>query len=443
MKTAATQLVCLCAVLTLASAGTELYAQSSPTPYTSASPGTSKIVVRLPTARDGYDGRLVVRPNVDVLGEDVSAGYVPSPAPAYSESESYSLPETHVNSYSNPTWKGDGWAKEDKRRLRDVADKWGMDRIFDKPRAVADYIWDELHGGTDCYECSPLKRMFGFDVHKNSFDKGIGRERVPLALMEMDITQPLNRYSTKFIANFDTPTPDRAEFLWKSPAFGGPKPEVSVDWQEIRVWAETGGDRFSFFTEYPLRIVNPVVNSATAGFGDMLIGNKLVLIDGNDWQVTQVFRTWFATGSARKGLGTGHVTMEPGILARFRWTDKTYLHYELKYNFPIAGSPGYAGQVLRYGFGMSHLLYETDTWAVIPTLEFVGWSVMDGLKTLPNGKVADVNHEQFMSILPGTRFVLGPAGDLGLFELGIAGGFNTSNNGFYSKQLQLHLRFSY
>jgi hypothetical protein len=39
--------------------------------------------------------------------------------------------------------------------------------------------------------------------------------------------------------------------------------------------------------------------------------------------------------------------------------------------------------------------------------------------------------------------VLGPAGDLGLFELGMAGGFNTSNNGFYHQQIQFDLRFSY
>jgi hypothetical protein len=268
---------------------------------------------------------------------------------------------------------------------------------------------------------------------------------VPLALMEIDITQPLNNYNTKFVLNYDTPTPDRAEYIWRGSTVGGPPREISLDWQEIRFHAQTGGERFAIFTEYPLRMLNPTWNSNTAGFGDMLVGNKLVLIDGNDWQVTQVFRTWFKTGASSKGLGTGHITLEPGILARFRWTDRTYLHYELKYNFPIAGSPGFAGEVLRYGFGISHLLYETDTFAWIPTMEFIGWSIMDGKQTLPDpaGTVVPVDGASFLSVMPGSRFVLGPAGDLGLFELGMAGGFNTSNNGFYSTQMQVQLRFSY
>lgn len=430
----ATLVLPLC-LLILVSADRDANAQTSE--------GASRIVVRLPVARSSPHGELVMQPNVSVEGA-ASGEFLYHqpllPAPVLADEDPvvgmYGSGESGELTYDGAP------------RTYESGDIEGIDssedgRMFGFCRPALDYICNEFRGGTDCEECSPLHRMFGFDVHQPTFDKGIGLKRVPLALMEMDITQPLNNYRARFIMNYDTPTPDRAEYLWKASAFGGPGPERSLDWQEIRVVAETGGERFSLFTEYPLRILDPEWNGNTAGFGDMQIGNKLVLIDGNDWQVTQIFRTWLPTGSSKKGLGTGWTRMEPGILARFRWTDRTYLHYELKYNFQIGGSPNFGGQVLRYGFGISHLLHETDTFAFIPTLEFVGFGVMDGQKTLPDGSIVPVDGENFMSILPGARMVLGPAGDLGLFEVGVAGGINTNNNGFYNTQLQFDLRFSY
>lgn len=404
-----------------------------------------QIVVRLPVPHSTQSGNLVMQPNVSIEGAPTGLSlqefrYREPPPPVhdhYAESEPEKL-------FAPRDWFSFSSVGFESLRSEELEEFDGyLQPLVERCKPAANYICNEFRGGTDCEECSPLKRMFGFDVHQCAFDKGIGLKRVPLALMEMDITQPLNHYSARITSNYGTYAPDRAEFLWKGSTFGGPAPESSLNWQELRIVAETGGERFSMFTEYPLRMLDPEINGNTAGFGDMQLGNKLVLINGNDWQVTQIFRTQFQTGASSKGLGTGYVRMEPGILGRFRWTDRTYLHYELKYNFAIAGSPEFSGQVLRYGFGISHLLHETDTFAVMPTLEFVGWNVMDGLQSVPGGLPVPVDGASFISVLPGARFVLGPAGDLGLFELGVAGGFNTSNNGFYDKQLQVGLRFSY
>lgn len=411
--------------------------------------GEPQIVVRLPVARSTEGGNLVMQPNVSIEGSSAGLNLQ-----QYRYRESSSAPVNYNYEENEPdkvfslrdrlSFSSLGFESNGFEVFEDFDGVDGyLEPVFDKCKPVASYICNEFRGGSDCPECSPLKRMFGFEVHRNSFDKGIGLKRVPLALMEMDITQPLNNYRARIVSNYGTYAPDRAEFLWKGSTFGGPEPESSLDWQELRIVAETGSESFSLFTEYPLRMLDPELNGNTAGFGDMQVGNKLVLIDGKDWQVTQIFRTQFQTGASSKGLGTGYVRMEPGLLGRFRWTDRTYLHYELKYNFAIAGSPEFSGQVLRYGFGISHLLHETDTFAMMPTLEFVGWNVMDGLQSVPGGIPVEVDGASFLSILPGARFVLGPAGDLGLFELGVAGGFNTSNNGFYDKQLQIDLRFSY
>ena len=128
-------------------------------------------------------------------------------------------------------------------------------------------------------------------------------------------------------------------------------------------------------TEIPLVLVDPVNNPNTAGLGDLQLTTKTVLLNGNDWEITQFFRTYLPTGDAMKGLGTGHVSLEPGFLFQYKWSPETYLHGELRYWFPIGGDPTQGGQVLRYGFGISHLLYENDVTAIIPTLEFVGWTV--------------------------------------------------------------------
>lgn len=317
-----------------------------------------------------------------------------------------------------------------------VADEW----VFEQGAPLQRFFGFEF---SDCDECGPLKRLFGFDLHRTSLDVGIGHDRVMHAPFEIDTTQPLTHHRGRFTASYGTRFPDRSEYFWRAANFFGPLPEVSVDWMEMRVVSETGGEKFSMFTEYPLRMLDPVVNGNTSGFGDMVIGNKAVLIDGNDWQVTQIMRTSMITGSFPKGLGVGHVSMEPGLLGRFRWSDETYLHFQAKYNIPIAGSPFVAGQVFIYGFGLSHVYYETDTFAFIPTFEYLGYAFLNGQKTTPGGIQVTANGDHFNKIVPGARFVLGPAGDLGLFELGVYASFSTSSDGLYSHRIGADVRFSY
>ena len=84
-----------------------------------------------------------------------------------------------------------------------------------------------------------------------------------------------------------------------------------------------------------------------------------------------------------------------------------------------------------------------DTFAVLPTFEMVGWTFLDGMKTLPNGEVVGVDGDGTFSLLPGTRLVLGPAGDLGLFEVGVAGGLGFDDDGWYDGIFRTELRWSF
>ncbi len=187
-----------------------------------------------------------------------------------------------------------------------------------------------------------------------------------------------------------------------------------------------------------------MINDNTSGFSDMNVTTKAVLLDGEDLQVTQITRTYIPTGSVRKGLGTGHSSLEPGLLARYRWSPSTYFHSELKYWFALGGNPDHAGQVLRLGQGISRIWYESDTFAVMPTLEWISMWVADGQVTqYPATTTVDIAHQPIFEIHPGLRFAWDGPGDAGLIEWGVHGGAAVTKEHFAAGQIRVEVRLSY
>ena len=171
-------------------------------------------------------------------------------------------------------------------------------------------------------------------------DIGIGHERVAFAPFFIDLSQPLgNSLRFRFDLAYNIQSPDRAEFIYgQQRGFNS-----RVDYQDIRTNLEFGGPKFSTATEIPIRILDPSSSPNTAGLGDMNLTIKTVWVDGKRWQITQLMRTQFNTGSVNSGLGTGHIAMEPGVLLRYRSNDELYWHGQLKYRFPLGGDPVHAG----------------------------------------------------------------------------------------------------
>lgn len=300
------------------------------------------------------------------------------------------------------------------------------------------------HGACRQCECGAWGRLFYFGAHERTCDFGIGHDRVMLAPFFIEVTQPFNHYRARVDDVAGLQFPSRAEYFWAAPPKGRTKPEQSVDYQDFRLQIETGNDQFSLATDLPIRLLDPVVNDNTGGFSDMTLTQKAIIVNGDYWQISQLFRTYFNTGSARKGLGTGHISLEPGVLGRYKWNEQTYLHGELLYWIPVGGAdPVFAGERLQSGIGISTVLYETDMFAAIPTFELVGWYFFDGAKRYPDGTVANVDGEGFVNLHPGVRFVLGPRGDLGLFEVGVAGGLGIGDARLYDSLLRVDLRWSY
>jgi hypothetical protein len=89
------------------------------------------------------------------------------------------------------------------------------------------------------------------------------------------------------------------------------------------------------------------------------------------------------------------------------------------------------------------VLHETDSFAIIPVFEAVGWSVAGGTYTFASIPTTAPASTSFVNIQPGVRFVIGPKGDLGLYELGVSGGFATNATGWYQEQLTIEMRWSW
>ncbi|HEY3395284.1 MAG TPA: transporter [Lacipirellulaceae bacterium] len=288
-----------------------------------------------------------------------------------------------------------------------------------------------------------------------SCPEGIGVENVMNAPFWLDTTQPLQNCRIRADAAADWEFPDRIEYFWsKTPgpkgaqmefdAFGG---EPNVDYQELSFYIERGGERFSVGTDLPIRTIDPVVRRNTTGFGDMRVTTKAVLLDGKDWQLTQVFHTHIPTGSFRRGTGNGHVSLEPGVAWRYKWSDVTYIHGDLTYWFPIAADPFHSGQMFNYGIGISHIWIDGDKWALMPTLELNAWTLLDGRQTFP-GEIDDpldprgeIDTLSILNIHPGLRWVCDTAGDCGVREFGITSGIAVTEDHWYEEILRLEMRW--
>ena len=207
-----------------------------------------------------------------------------------------------------------------------------------------------------------------------------------------------NMIRFRFDAGYDNPIPDRAEFFY--PQLGGRGPnlaETSVDYQELKADIEyLISPRLSLIAEIPVRFINPTVNANSAGLSDIRAGFKYALLaDHHQWLTFQL-KNYLPTGDGSAGLGTEHFSIEPGLLFQSK-SGRMAWFGEAKAWIPIGASLGantnpatfngrpFSGTVLRYGLGASYdlLSYGCCCDPTVATLvtEFVGWTILDGLRS--------------------------------------------------------------
>jgi Putative MetA-pathway of phenol degradation len=198
----------------------------------------------------------------------------------------------------------------------------------------------------------------------------------------IDSAVPQNNVRLRFDMGYHVPRPTRAEFFQAKGGLpfspGLPLPETSINsFQELTAYFEFApAPFFSTFIETPYRWLNPEINRNTNGVGDVNFGFKLCTWHSEDFLGTLQLRIYNPTASS-PGLGTDHWTIEPAFLGMWRPFDNIVVEADVRYIAPLGGTD-FAGDVLRYGAGLSLGQATPQGFWFKPAIEAVGWTVRGG-----------------------------------------------------------------
>lgn len=243
--------------------------------------------------------------------------------------------------------------------------------------------------------------------------------------------------------------PDRAEFWYPTvPEIGGRGPGQfgglgGLDFQEIRTYVEwAGSPAWSVFGEVPVRFVNADGDGGTffdpisqepsdtvGGAGDITAGFRLGLLVSPEESLTTQFKVYMPTANPENGLGTGHTSLEAGLLYQRRWRDRWTIFGEIQdwvainasriETDPIVTPPDdrplegrlFGGNVLRYGMGLGFDIWDHGTRnrenRLVAVGEVVGWSVLDGFKSDLEATILDADGDTIVNGKFGLRYNLG------------------------------------
>jgi hypothetical protein len=223
----------------------------------------------------------------------------------------------------------------------------------------------------------------------------------------VDGARPVTQTRLRYDSMHNFTQVDRSEWFWARSGGGGKGPGFvpnQINVNQIYLYQEAATARASFFIEQAYLGVSPDNGPTSSGFGDMNVGTKALLFDCELMQVTLQFRTFIPIGNAGKGLGTGHVSLEPSLLTTVKLLPETYVQGQLSEWIPIAADPAFGGSVLHYHMSLNHVLYRcTPDMPIIGTLEGNGYSFQDGLFSLPGGGVVHSSGDSWFTAGPGIR----------------------------------------
>lgn len=219
----------------------------------------------------------------------------------------------------------------------------------------------------------------------SSSESGESLSGIDSSVGYIDNAIPANVLRLRFDAAYDSNRPNRAEFFYARGAPKGPGlplPESNVDYQEFTAYLEAALQcDFSVFLEAPVRFLNPEINADHWGYGDMNFGFKKAFIYDDCTVASFQTKLFVPTGNPENGLGTNHFSLEPGVLFYHKLDQRLTLQGELRDWIPLGGT-SFAGNVLRYGLGLSYGEHSRDGVWITPVAEFVGWTVLNGKETV-------------------------------------------------------------
>lgn len=198
----------------------------------------------------------------------------------------------------------------------------------------------------------------------------------------LDSALPRSHVRLRFDVDQSNFRPTRAEYLFPADAFRVPETRVHV--QELNTYVEYGlNEWFSTFMETPYKWINPDLNQNLSGFGDFQFGLKFA--GWNSEALLTAFQLRFGAHTAQRPLtGTGHWSIEPSLLLNWRIKEMFTLEGQVGYYVPLGGTD-FAGDVLKYGLGLSYGQSAGDAIRLIPVAEVVGWTVTGGKELVSTG----------------------------------------------------------
>jgi hypothetical protein len=258
----------------------------------------------------------------------------------------------------------------------------------------------------------------------------------------IDSAIPRSQFRIGYEDGQDSNRPTRAEFFYAKgpqPSGPGPMPEVSLNYQQIDTHLEYAVFPWlSAFLEAPTRFIR-FGDSRPGGFGDLQLGFKYGLEKDETGLTTFQLRTYIPTGNVHEGLGTGHVSLEPALLINRRLLPWLTLEGELRLWAPVGGTD-FAGDVIRYGIGVSLGRQSHTGWWLEPVTELVGWTVLRGkeLEAFSDQSfiIKDAAGDTIINFKQGVRLGYQDRGDLYVgFGRALTGEF------WYKDMLRVEMRF--
>ena len=212
--------------------------------------------------------------------------------------------------------------------------------------------------------------------------------------------------------------PDRAEFFWAQQGSLGPglnnagtalgvSGETAVSYGELSMYTEAATEKAAFFTTITYRDYDPTYSKVGSGFADISLGTKSLLFDCELVQLTYQMITFIPSGNPLKGLGTGHVTLEPSLLLTLKLTPDMYLQGQIAESIPTSGTPAYKGSLLHTHWSLNTVLWRKQKDVpLIGTFEVNTWSFQSGAYTDPILGERPSSGYTYISMGPGVRMVI-------------------------------------
>lgn len=321
--------------------------------------------------------------------------------------------------------------------------------------AFCEFCGDTCSTGGCCGDCAGSTRWgrFGRAVYRGlccpdpCYDP-VWRPLADTAFFTSAV-RPLNQQRFRWDYAEDMTQPDRAEYFWARVGGLGPAslPANGIDYDELRHYTEVAHGGFGASFEYSYRSVDGLggAENHTAGFGDLTIGTKTLLFDTELVQVAFQFKTHIPQGNARKGLGVGHTSLEPGLILGLNLSPNSYLQAEVSEWIPLGGDANHAGALLHYNAAYNRVLARPHPCVpLIGTIEVAGWRFQSGAYTVPVVPPATVPATLGAS---GASFLQTSAG-LRLFfceraDFGVSYATAALSDGWAETLIRTELRFRY